>query len=330
MDAHESMRVLLVEDDEAACHALARAIRGFGYTCETAKDGAEAWQIHRREPADVIISDRTMPGMSGDELCQAVRLGNGTHYTHFIFATARDARADILQGMRMGADDYLVKPIDLEQLDVRLAAAFRVVSHERLISQRTARLRRESEKLRRAAHLDSLTNLANRRQLGEDLQELRTSAALEGTRWTAAICDIDWFKAYNDRYGHLLGDRALAAVGVVFRENMRSSDRCYRYGGEEFLVLLRDHTMAQALAAMDRLRHDVESLRLAHDGSPFGVLTISIGLAEATAGADIDVDDWLTRADTALYEAKAGGRNRIVQEACRAARFASEPLPKVS
>ena len=287
MGADESMRVLLVEDDEAARHALARAIRGFGYACVTAKDGAEAWQIHRREPADVIISDRSMPGMSGDELCQAVRLDDGNHYTHFIFATARDARADILQGMRMGADDYLVKPIDLEQLDVRLAAALRVVLHERLISQRAARLRRESEKLRRAAHLDSLTNLANRRQLGEDLQELRTSAALEGTRWTAAICDIDWFKAYNDRYGHLFGDRALAAVGAVFRENMRSSDRCYRYGGEEFLVLLRDHTRAQAVAAMERLRHDVESLRLAHDGSPFGVLTISIGMAEATARADI-------------------------------------------
>ena len=319
MDTDVPMRVLLVEDDDATRSALAKAIQSFGYACETAKDGREAWQIHRREPADVMISDRSMPGMNGDELCQAVRLHNGNHYTHFIFATAHGARNDVLQGMRMGADDYLVKPIDLEQLEVRLSAAARRVSHERVIAQRSARLRRESDKLRIAAHMDSLTNLANRRQLGEDLRELRTSAALEGSRWTAAICDIDWFKAYNDRYGHLFGDRALAAVGAVFRENTRSSDRCYRYGGEEFLVLLRDHTRHQAHAAMERVRHDIESLRLTHEASPLGVLTISIGMADASGRPDLDVDDWLNRADTALYEAKREGRNRIVHETKAAA-----------
>jgi PleD family two-component response regulator len=129
-----------------------------------------------------------------------VRLHDGDHYTHFIFTTGHGARDDVLQGMRMGADDYVVKPIDLDQLEVRLAAAARLVSHERVIAQRSARLRRESDKFRVAAHMDPLTNLANRRQLGEDLRKLRSSAALEGTRWTTAIGDIDWFKAYNDRY----------------------------------------------------------------------------------------------------------------------------------
>src|SRR5258708_369771 len=268
MDNALTMRVLLVEDDDAARNALANAIRNFGHTCQTAKNGLEAWEIHDREPADVIISDWTMPVMSGDELCQAVRLHDNGHYTHFIFATARGTREEVLRGMRIGADDYLVKPIDLDQLEVRLAAASRVVHHERLIAERNVRLRRESERFRKAAHVDPLTSLGNRRQLDEDLQELRTSTALNGSRWTLAICDLDCFKTYNDRYGHLFGDRALAAVGAVFRERMRSGDRCYRYGGEEFLVLLRDHTRAQAQAAMERLRHDIESLRLAHAGSP--------------------------------------------------------------
>jgi two-component system chemotaxis response regulator CheY len=313
MGTDASMRVLLVEDDEATRRTLAKAIETFGHTCMTAENGFEAWQIHAREPADVIISDRSMPRMTGDELCQAVRLHKGNHYTHFIFVTGQGARDDVLRGMRMGADDYLVKPIDLDQLEVRLAAASRVVSHERLIARRNVRLRRESEKLRIAAHVDSLTNLSNRLQLREDLRELKTSAALDGARWTAAICDVDWFKAYNDRYGHVFGDRALAAIGAVFRESTRSSDRCYRYGGEEFLVLLRDHTQLQAQAAMDRIRHDIESLRLAHEGTPFGVLTISVGCAEASSGPDLDVDDWLIRADSALYEAKREGRNRVVQ-----------------
>jgi len=95
---------------------------------------------------------------------------------------------------------------------------------------------------------------------------------------------------------------------------MRSGDRCYRYGGEEFLVLLRDHTSGQARAAMERLRHDVELLRLAHAGSAIGVLTISIGFAHAEARSDLDVDDWIARADAALYRAKAEGRNRIVEQ----------------
>src|SRR4029078_7418283 len=129
----------------------------------------------------------------------------------------------------------------------------------------------------KAAHVDPLTNLGNRLQLDEDMRELRTSSTLNGSRWTLAICDIDWFKAYNDQYGHLVGDRALAAVGRVFRNNMRSGDRCYRFGGEELIVLLRAHTSAEPRAAMERLRHDIESLRLTHAASPTGVLTISIG-----------------------------------------------------
>jgi two-component system chemotaxis response regulator CheY len=326
-----AMRVLLVENDDETRATLATAIRGFGHACETAKDGKEAWDVQGRNPADVIISDWAMPGMSGDQLCQAVRLSDGSHYTHFIFATARGEREDVLRGMRMGADDYLLKPIDLDQLEVRLAAASRLVAHERLIAQRNLRLRRESERFRKAAHVDSLTNLSNRLQLDEDLQDLRTSTAASGSRWTLAICDIDWFKAYNDRYGHLFGDRALAAVGRVFAENMRSGDRCYRYGGEEFLILLCDHTSAQATAAMERLRQEIEALRLAHAASPFGVLTISIGLAHASPVPDLDVDDWLTRADTALYEAKAEGRNCVVEERIRkGAVIESKPLSKVS
>lgn len=331
MSNDASMRVLLVEDDEKTRNVLAKAIRGFGYICETAEDGSEAWASHQREMSDVIISDRTARGMSGDALCQAVRLHDGNHYTHFIFATERGARADILQGMRMGADDYLIKPIDLEQLEVRLAAAWRLVSHERLIAQRNVRLRRESERFYKAAHVDVLTGLRNRLQLSEDLKDLGTSKALRGSRWTLAMCDIDWFKAYNDRYGHLVGDRALAAVGGVLRDNMRAGDRCYRFGGEEFLILLRDQTSMQAQAALERVRHDIESLRLAHAGSPFGTLTISIGIADASADSELDVDEWMARADEALYRAKAEGRNRVVEgRSAHEVLPQAPPLPKVS
>jgi diguanylate cyclase (GGDEF)-like protein len=135
---------------------------------------------------------------------------------------------------------------------------------------------------------------------------------LKGLRYALAICDVDWFKSYNDRYGHLMGDRALAAVGGVFREMIRSSDRCYRYGGEEFLVLWREQTGTQALTAAERIRRETEALQIDHAGNTKGIVTISIGLAEATAGPDLDAQAWLKRADGALYRAKAEGRNRVV------------------
>jgi diguanylate cyclase (GGDEF)-like protein len=324
------LKVLLVEDDDDTRVALARAIRGFGHTCETAKDGKEAWEIQSQAPADAIISDWAISSASGQQLCEAVRLQAGSHYTRFIFATAKGQRDDVLRGLRMGADDYLVKPLDLELLELRLAAVARVVAHERLIAQRNVRLRRESERFRKAAHVDALTNLGNRLQLDEDMQEIRRSMTVNGGRWTVAICDIDWFKAYNDHYGHLRGDRALTAVGRILAENMRSGDRCYRYGGEEFLILLRDHTNAQAMAAVERVRHDIESLRLEHAASPFGVLTISIGLAHSSPAPAVDIDNWLARADAALYVAKAQGRNCVIEERSWDATLEKVPMSKVS
>jgi diguanylate cyclase (GGDEF)-like protein len=137
---------------------------------------------------------------------------------------------------------------------------------------------------------------------------------MRGFRYALAIGDIDWFKSYNDSYGHLMGDRALTTVGEVFRDQLRSDDRCYRYGGEEFVILLREHTEGDAATALERVRRHTESLGLAHAGSTVGVVTISIGLAVATIGSDFDLEAWFKRADRALYEAKANGRNRVVAD----------------
>jgi diguanylate cyclase (GGDEF)-like protein len=307
----EPMRVLVVEEDETSRSLLAEAVRSLGYTCETAKDGLEAWQIHERSRADMIISGWSMPRMNGAELCRAVRMHDGVNYTHFVFTT-EGARQGLLEGMQLGADAYLKKPIDLQELELRLTSASRVVSHERTLIRSNTQLRRDSERYFRAARVDPLTRLSNRLQLDEDLRELRCSPKLVGSRYALAICDLDLFKSYNDRYGHLTGDRVLAAIGALLRENMRSGDRCYRFGGEEFVVLLREPTIARAESAMERIRCATQSLHLADGGNAIGAITISIGLAEATGGPYLDVEAWLKRADSALYQAKTEGRNRIV------------------
>ena len=324
----EPMRVLIAEDDDATRSTFANAVRSLGHTCKTARDGREAWEIHESYRSEVIICDRSMPWMDGIELCRAVRLHeDDSNYTYFVFVTAHDTPEDLLLGMNVGADDYLTKPIDLKHFEARLAAAWRVVSHQRALVQSNANLRRDSERHFLAARVDALTTLGNRRQLDEDLLELRLSTATHGCRYAVGIGDIDWFKSYNDSYGHLMGDRALTAVGEVFRDQLRSDDRCYRYGGEEFVVLLRELSDGDAATALERVRRHTASLGLAHAGSPIGTLTISIGLAVATLGPDLDFEAWFKRADRALYQAKANGRNRVVTDldSCAGERRSSPP-----
>jgi diguanylate cyclase (GGDEF)-like protein len=325
MYSTEPLCVLVVDDDASSRIALAQTIRSLGHTCVMAEDGGEAFELYQKGCIDVIVSDWSMPRMTGLELCQAVRLHDLDDYTYFIFVTGNGEREDFFEGMRAGADDYLTKPVDLQQLEVRLAVAWRVVGHRRALKQSNARLRRDSERSFRAARRDSLTQLGNRLKFEEDLREIEAEGARRAEVVTLAIADIDWFKQYNDSYGHVRGDEALAAIGHIFRERMRASDRCYRFGGEEFVFLLRHQAEDDARAAMERIRQDVQSRHLVHKGSPLGLVTVSIGVASALAGPKLDAQAWLSGADAALYRAKAAGRNRVVAEAdapasaCRAA-----------
>jgi two-component system chemotaxis response regulator CheY len=138
-----------------------------------------------------------------------------------------------------------------------------------------------------------------------------------GHHYSAALCDIDWFKAYNDHYGHLEGDQVLARVAQTIRGGLRQGDGLYRYGGEEFLVLLPEQALDEACIAMDRVRREVERLAIPTVGA-FGILSISIGVSELSQ-KDETWDDWLRRVDAALYLAKEKGRNRIEGEAAAAA-----------
>lgn len=180
-------------------------------------------------------------------------------------------------------------------------------------------MRRDSQRNFLAARIDPLTCMANRRQLAEDL------AALFGTPYrlhhSAALADIDSFKAYNDRFEHQAGDEALCKVAWAMRGAMRQDDRLYRYGGEEFLVIFRDQRLDVAGQAAERLRRAVEQLRLPHPEGPAGVVTISVGVAELTPDVR-DAEAWIHRADDALYRAKALGKNRVELSRAAAARQA--------
>ena len=201
-------------------------------------------------------------------------------YTYFIFFTALSEKKQALLGIQTGADDYLTKPFDQHELEMRLIVAARVTAlHQQLAEQQTE-LARMNELLFGQSRRDSLTQLGNRLKLREDLEALSSQLDHDQHRYCAIMCDVDSFKAYNDHYGHLAGDTALQIIARTIDQTSRAGDLVYRYGGEEFLWLLPGQSLAAATGAAERLRRAVEALGLEHAGKwPAGVVTLSAGVA---------------------------------------------------
>jgi two-component system chemotaxis response regulator CheY len=249
--------------------------------------------------------------MDGVELCRRTRIAdNNKSYTYFIFMTGFDDKEHFLRGMAAGADDYQVKPIDLEELQARLAAAERVVSLHRELAGTNSALRHDSQTSFRLARIDALTEVGNRLRMNEDLEAIWARAKRYGHRCSAALCDIDWFKEYNDHYGHLAGDAALHRIAQAMRIELRQGDGLYRYGGEEFLVVLPEQSLAEAVHVAERVCRSVAQVAIPTMAQK-GVVTISVGVAELTPSADETSLRWLERVDSALYRAKANGRDRV-------------------
>jgi two-component system, cell cycle response regulator len=310
------VKVLIAEDDGMSMLMLRRAVERIGHAALCAENGLAAYQMLVMHAPDAVLSDWQMPGMDGIELCRRIReqeeRRSGT-YTYFIFLTSLDGKQQFLEGMQAGADDYLTKPIDMDELAVRLFAATRVTSLHRKLHEQNLELERRRRENHEAARTDALTSLGNRLRLREDLARLAGQARRVGSPCSAALCDIDEFKRYNDHHGHLAGDEALLRVAQTLSREMRAGDTVYRYGGEEFLVILADQSEKAAAVAMDRLRQSVKQLAIPHGGkNPPGQVTMSVGVAEMTGEDKEPWDAWLKRADEALYRAKAEGRNRVV------------------
>lgn len=312
------MRVLVADDDQSSQLIVRTMLRSLAHECRVVSDGSEAWDAYVEDSPDVVISDWLMPGLTGLELCAKVREHGEAagRYTYFILLTAQDRQQDVVAGMRCGADDYLIKPLRLDDLEVRLIGACRVTAlHGQLADQRRQleRLNRELEGL---ARLDALTGLGNRLALQEDLHALEARVERHGRGFAVALLDVDHFKAYNDCYGHLAGDQALRAVASALVAHARVDDLLFRFGGEEFLVLLPEEDLEGATAAIERMRAGVARLGIPHERNPpFGSITLSAGVAASGPGLHGGADEVLRAADAALYRAKQEGRNRVAVDA---------------
>lgn len=310
------MRVLIAEDDHASRLVLEAAVSDHGHETLVAEDGARAWEILEGTPhVDVVISDRMMPGVDGVELCRLIREreDGGRGYTYVILLSALGTRADVLAGIAAGADDYLTKPLDPHELQVRLLSASRVTTLHRRLDRQNQQMQALHDDLHRLARRDALTGLGNRLLLEEDLAAVADRAARYGHGFCLVLCDVDDFKRYNDRFGHQRGDDLLRDLGALVGRHCRAGDTAYRYGGEEFLVLLPEQSVASGVVFADRLRRSVAAFAPSGPGAPSRPVSLSLGVA-ASSSADgrKDVEEVLREADLALYEAKRSGKNTVV------------------
>ena len=299
------MRVLVADDETTSRLVIQAVVQRLGHECLVAPDGDRAWTLLQRAHVDVLITDWMMPGLNGPELCRRVRQLDTDGYTYVILATALGEHENVLEGMEAGADDYLTKPISPFDVRARLVAARRVTELHKELDRLHAELTAQ-------ARTDALTGLGNRLRLHEDLEAMHDRAVRYGHAYCVGICDIDDFKQFNDTYGHQAGDDALRKIGEVLNDQSRTGDVAYRYGGEEFLIVLPAQSLPEATVVLERIRASVQALAIPHRTSRAGqVVTISVGIS-AWEHEQLDTPAAvLARADAALYQSKASGRNRV-------------------
>lgn len=293
---------VLVADDSMLIRAVVRSgLEEEGYQVLEAEDGTAALTRCRAERPDVVLLDIEMPGLNGYQVLEQIKADPELTNIPVVFLTSRTDTADIVAGIRGGAHDYLKKPFEPAELLARVGSAVHVKQLRDQLWERNAELDRISR-------TDSLTGLFNRWHLQEELARLRRTAQRYQEPIAIILFDIDHFKHVNDHYGHPAGDLVLVEFARRLTAQVRSCDVVGRWGGEEFLVLMPRTDLAGAIRVAERIRAVTARTPVAAGATEIP-LTVSGGCALGSAD---DSEDLIKLADTRLYEAKTGGRNRIV------------------
>lgn len=324
------MRILIADDDVTSRLVLKAMATKLGHECIVAEDGSSAWDLLSTSGVDVLLTDWMMPGLDGPELCRRVREELAGGYVYIVLVTGLADPQQVLEGMSAGADDYLVKPVDPFAVQTRLVAAARVTALHRQVADFRAQLELANLELRDQSLTDALTGLGNRRRMEEDLERAHARAMRVGRPYSVAMFDVDHFKLYNDHYGHLAGDHALRQVAECLASSVRAGEVVYRYGGEEFLLLLPECDAEGAATAARRAVRTVFDAAMPHDARPTApaVVTLSGGVSSWSPGSALEVRDVLHDADVALFGAKSAGRNTVhVAPVHEPVRLASAPWP---
>ena len=296
------MKILIADDDLVSLRILQRVLEGADYEVMAVANGqTAAEQICLQDGPRLALLDWMMPGLDGPAVCREVRKRRSQQYVHIILLTSRNKKSDIVEGLESGADDYLIKPFDSEELKARLRTGQRILQLEdNLVEAR--------EHMRFRATHDSLTSLLNRGAILELLAHELSRTGRERGCTTVLLGDLDHFKRVNDTYGHPVGDEVLSEVARRLLGAVRSYDFVGRYGGEEFMIVLNNCGLDKAIERAEELRIAISktAIRTSRGLVP---ITISVGALASQEWGAIAPDEVLRRVDAALYAAKAAGRN---------------------
>ena len=301
MNEPEPKTILIVDDLRTNALALAAILKS-EWAIKTAQDGETALRIAAEDPMpNLILLDVSMPGMDGYEVCQRLKQSEKTRDLPVIFVTAKDDQEEEALGLRLGAVDYIVKPVNTTIVKAR-------IRNHLALQQALAELALRNEELALLAARDEQTGLYNRRRLDELLTAEIERARRYNRPLSIMLLDIDKFKTVNDTHGHLVGDSVLLKTAEQLRGSVRSCDLVGRWGGDEFLIICPETAPDAVLLLAERLRYGYAERAFPVAGG----LTVSIGVASYRKGQL--AKDLLSTADVALYRAKENGRNQVAQE----------------
>jgi len=298
------VKILIADDDALSRRLLEKTLTLAGYEVTSVANGRQAVErLSEPDAPRLALLDWMMPELDGPGVCQQVRKSRDHNYVYMILLTSRESKEDIVAGLESGADDYLIKPFDADELKARLRTGERILHLEdRLVEAR--------EQMRFKATHDHLTTLWNRGVIMDLLGRELTRSQRENGCTAVLLGDVDHFKNTNDTHGHLVGDQVLREVARRLLLSVRSYDFVGRYGGEEFLVVLNNCWPDAAFARAEQIRKNVGTRPVQTDAGPLGI-SMSLGMLLSSDWGHRPADELLREVDAALYAAKTAGRNCV-------------------
>lgn len=313
------MSIIIIDDSIPFKIALKAMLEEAGYSgiqlFDNIGGAIQYFQSEKCTDIKLILLDIQMPEINGIEAAKIIKANDYTKDIQIIMVTAQDEEENIEKAFEAGAIDYISKPIKKYELRARIKSVLNLVEEREKRIEKELELQEANRKLQQIAITDGLTQIYNRRYFNENLEKVWRSSIRKKNYVSLIMCDIDYFKKYNDYYGHQGGDNVLKKVAKTIKNSInRPMDFAARYGGEEFVILLPDTISNGALQIANTILHSIRELELEHKKSEVSdIITISIGVSTMRAVLEKGYVTLLKEADEALYTAKEFGRNRICQ-----------------
>ncbi len=305
------LRILIVDDSPTSRVALSKNIERMGHRPIIAEGGLQAIELYRKENPGLVLLDVMMPDIDGYTVARKIRALQVDEWVPIIFLSAKDDDQDLERGIEAGGDDYLVKPVSYVVLNAKIRAMQRIDDMRQKLLYLSRQLATANRELEKISHQDGLTGLANRRYFDFYLTQELMRAKRSGAPLSVMLCDVDFFKAFNDNYGHLAGDETLRKVAKALTGICkRPGDLVARFGGEEFAFVMPDTPAGGAEQVARNILEAVASLQIPHSYSKAAPhVTISVGYISTQPAQEVTSESLLLHADEALYQAKQTGRN---------------------